>query len=192
MFLKRNLPRLLTRVPNEGFYANLLKLIEPVMRDRLLDLGCGAKPRNDFAALKSSGVDFVGNELLDVAGGDLALNPIPFEDESFSIATAYDFLEHIPRVRVGDGRTFFPFVDLMSEVHRILRPGGYFFALTPAFPAAEAFQDPTHVNIITKKTFRLYFCGPNPWATKYGFSGSFDVVKEGWRKTHYFVLLRKR
>jgi len=47
---------------------------------------------------------------------------------------------------------------------------GIFYAVTPACPAAVAFQDPTHVNIITQKT-REYFCCQNPEANIYGFLG---------------------
>jgi hypothetical protein len=69
----------------------------------------------------------------------------------------------------------------MSEIHRCLAPGGIFLAVTPAFPNAEAFQDPTHVNIISKDTIR-YFAGSEPWAklTGYGFTGSFKVITQTW------------
>jgi hypothetical protein len=69
----------------------------------------------------------------------------------------------------------------MSEIHRCLVPGGIFLAVTPAFPKSEAFQDPTHVNVISKGTIR-YFAAPEPWATLtgYGFVGSFQVVAQTW------------
>ncbi len=54
----------------------------------------------------------------------------------------------------------------------MLRPGGFFYALTPAYPSVEAFCDPTHVNIITNSTHR-YFTGESPLARMYGFQGHF-------------------
>ena len=67
------------------------------MIDYALDLGCGPNPRNPFAADLVYGVDLqdFGNPLIKVA--DLAIQPIPFDDNSFDYLTAYDFLEHIPR-----------------------------------------------------------------------------------------------
>lgn len=53
------------------------------------------------------------------------------------------------------------FVELMKEIYRVLKPGGLFFRQTPAFPAKEALQDPTHVNIITEDTMAFFFCQPD-------------------------------
>jgi SAM-dependent methyltransferase len=68
----------------------------------------------------------------------------------------------------------YPFVQLMTEIHRVLKPGGLLLAVTPAFPYPEAFQDPTHVNILTTRSGR-YFCGKNPAASVYGFLGHFEA-----------------
>lgn len=107
---------------------------------------------------------------------NLSLDPIPHPDSSFDSISAFDFLEHVPRVlSTADGRsTRFPFLELMGEIHRVLKPGGRLYAVTPAYPNAEAFQDPTHVNIITDQTW-LYFCGVTPLAKPYGFTGSFEM-----------------
>ena len=109
---------------------------------------------------------------------NLCLEPIPFPDSYFGSLSAFDYLEHVPRLLTSaDGRsTFFPFVRLMSEVWRVLAPGGRFYALTPAYPSPAAFQDPTHVNIITKQTHE-YFCGDEPMGTMYGFSGRFRALR---------------
>ena len=58
----------------------------------------------------------------------------------------------------------------------MLKPEGKFFALTPAYPAKQAFQDPTHVNVITEDT-HSYFCGKTPHMARYGFSGRFEAVR---------------
>lgn len=109
---------------------------------------------------------------------NLALDPIPYPDSTFDSLSAFDFLEHVPRLlATADGRsTRLPFIELMNEVHRVLKPGGLFYALTPAYPREEAFVDPTHVNYITAGT-SAYFCGPQPMARIYGFRGSFELVR---------------
>ncbi len=73
-----------------------------------------------------------------------------------------------------------PFVNLMNEIFRVLKPGGRFYALTPAYPKQSAFVDPTHVNIITRKTHK-YFTVPDNWGVMYGFHGTFEIIRTGWR-----------
>jgi hypothetical protein len=105
--------------------------------------------------------------------------------------TAFDLLEHIPRVlnAGSDGHGVrFPFVDLMSELHRCLKQGGIFFSSTPSFPWPMAFQDPTHVNIMTEDTLRNYFCGLAHPAAIYGFCGRFNRSASAWISGHYTTL----
>lgn len=173
------------------------------MMTRHLDLGCGPCPRNPYRRDEVHAVDLVVPAGIDPSRfrrANLSLEPIPHADSSFDSISAFDFLEHVPRVlSTADALgTRFPFLDLMSEIHRVLKPGGMFYALTPAYPNAEAFQDPTHVNIITDQTWR-YFCGESPMARPYGYTGSFDMRRNeramypeafdasatlGWRRRH--------
>lgn len=150
------------------------------MSTRHLDLGCGARPRNPFKCDELYGVDiaaqpFAGREL---RVANVALDPIPFDDGVFDSVSAYDFLEHVPRVLPrADGRgTRFPFVELMNEVWRVLKDGGRFYGYTPAYPHPEAFQDPTHVNILTLGS-HVYFTRPDFKARMYGFHGDFSVER---------------
>ena len=162
---------------------------------KTLDLGCGSKPRNPFNASILYGIDSRSDLESHIFESDLSVSPIPFEDNSFDFCTAFDFLEHIPRVlRVGN-ETKYPFISLMNEIYRVLRPGGLFLHSTPAYPAKEAFQDPTHVNIITYDTFPFYFCNPHLGSKNlgYGFEGSFDLVTQKWDRNIWIVgLLRAR
>ena len=107
------------------------------------------------------------------------LEPIPFADAYFDSVPAFDFIEHIPRQAVVGDRVTLPFINLMDEIWRVLKPGGLLYAFTPAYPAPEAFQDPTHVNIITAKTHE-YFCGREAYGRNYGFKGDFEATRVQW------------
>tara|TARA_B100002051_G_scaffold56939_1_gene52579 strand:- start:615 stop:1853 length:1239 start_codon:yes stop_codon:yes gene_type:complete len=145
-----------------------------------LDLGCGAKP-NDllFKTGNASGIDVRNPENRpEIKLSDLFIHPIPHQSSSFDYITAFDFIEHVPRLVYLNEQCRFCFVELMNEIYRVLKPGGIFASLTPTFPNQEAFQDPTHVNIITERTFPKYFCKPYDWAAMYGFTGSFSLIHQ--------------
>ncbi len=144
---------------------------------RHLDLGCGSRPRNPYHRDELFGVDIVGDGDR-VCRANLAVAPIPFESGYFDSVSAYDFLEHVPRLlSTPDGRhTRFPFIELMNEIWRVLKPGGCFYASTPVFPAEQVFVDPTHVNVLTQDS-HSYFTRPCLSASLYGFTGDFDLVR---------------
>lgn len=155
-----------------------------MLPDRHLDLGCGRRPRNPYQRDKLCGVDIrpAADDLdFEYRSADLAVAPIPYPDDHFGSVSAFDFIEHVPRILAAGDRpgTRFPFIELMNEVWRVLAPGGRFYALTPAYPHAEAFTDPTHVNIITAATHE-YFCGDEPLGRMYGFRGAFHPVNVRW------------
>lgn len=155
-----------------------------------LDLGCGPNLRNPFNADKIFGIDVREDLEAGIKQADLVIEPIPFDDDSFEYVTAYDFLEHIPRVVYAPARRN-SFVELMNEVHRVMKVGGLFLSFTPAYPHPEAFQDPTHVNVITEKTFTAYFDNVNRWASGYGFKGAFQIKLQEWRGPHLLVVMQK-
>jgi SAM-dependent methyltransferase len=153
-------------------------------RDTLsIDLGCGANPRNPFFAETLLGLDVQEGVSDTIRICDIINNGIDKESCKADFITAFDFVEHVPRISISDGPTRFPFIELMNEVNRVLKPGGLFYHRTPAYPNKAAFQDPTHVNIITEDTFPLYFCGTEtqqPWARMYGFTGNFELLRQAW------------
>lgn len=160
---------------------------------RSLDLGCGARPKNPFNADEVHGIDIREDLEANIRKADLVLDPIPYDDETFEYVTAHDLIEHIPRVIYAPVRRN-PFIELMNEVHRVLKTGGIFLSSTPAYPNAAAFIDPTHVNIIAEGTFPLYFgnqAHDSPWAVIYGFKGAFNVISEEWRGPHLVTVLQK-
>jgi SAM-dependent methyltransferase len=162
------------------------------MTSKTLDLGCGVNPRNPFGADELYGIDIRPNENENIRVADLAIEPIPFPDEYFDFATAYDFIEHIPRIIYNPNRRFC-FIELMNEIYRVLKLEGIFVSFTPAYPREVAWTDPTHVNLITEHTFPMYFDDKNKWGKIYGFNGAFNVVDQKWNidNTHLKTVLKK-
>jgi SAM-dependent methyltransferase len=148
------------------------------MMTRHLDLGCGDVPKNPYSADEVYGVDIRPNLGANIISANLAIQSIPFTENYFDSVSAYDFLEHIPRliVDLSSQTSFFPFIRLMDEIWRVLIPGGRLYAVTPAYPSHKSFVDPTHVNFISKKTHE-YFTGEQPLARMYGFMGHFKVLR---------------
>ena len=81
----------------------------------------------------------------------------------------------------------------MNEIHRILKPEGLFLHSTPCYPATQAFQDPTHVNLISEDTFPIYFCRPTLSAKElgYGFYGAFELITQNWIGLTHIVGIMK-
>lgn len=164
---------------------------------KALDLGCGKTPRNSFNASEIYGldIDYGLDEDKKIFCCNLGIDRIPFPDESFDFITAHDLIEHIPRIIYKNDARLTPFIYLMSEILRVLKKDGIFLSNTPAYPFTSAFSDPTHVNIITSHTFKLYFASPFNWAERYGFNennnGQFQLLMQGWHKENLITFLRK-
>jgi len=123
---------------------------------RSLDIGCGLNIRNPFNMDEIYGIDIRERAEENILTCDLAVEAIPFPDDYFDCVSAFDFIEHIPRILYIPHRRF-PFIELMNEIYRVLKPEGIFLSVTPAFPQEAAWRDPTHVNVITEQTFPPIF-----------------------------------
>ena len=65
-----------------------------------LDIGCNTNPRNPYNADKLYGVDIIDLDTKDInyQKCNLIFDSLPFPDSSFDSVSAYDFLEHVPRL----------------------------------------------------------------------------------------------
>jgi SAM-dependent methyltransferase len=151
------------------------------MKLRAHSIWVGLKPKNRFKADEVYGVDIRTNGKI-ILLADLSVEPIPFEDNFLDYCSAFDFLAHVPRIIYAPQRGFC-FVELISEIFRVLKPRGRFFSFTPAFPAPAAWRDPTHVNINISETFPLYSDNKNALAKMYDFKGVFIIEKQSLNQT---------
>jgi len=157
-----------------------------------LDLGCGSSLRNPFKTSDIYGLDLFNDDALKIKYCKLGFDDIPFPDDHFDYVTAFDLIEHIPRFNQSNEEKGAPFIHLMNEVWRVLKKDGIFLSHTPIYPFLEAFQDPTHNNIITSDTFKLYFSDQKyPLAKSYGINTNFKVIRENMKYRHQVILLQK-
>lgn len=157
---------------------------------RTLDIGCGPDPKNPFRAVEIHGLDIREDLDRNIRYADLTIGGTPYPDDHFEFVTAFEFLEHVPRVIYLPERRF-AFVELMNEVWRITKPGGLFLSSTPIYPFSPAFRDPTHVNLMTHETMSIYFDSRHRGAAMYGFRGAFDIVAQGRLGSNLVCIMRK-
>jgi SAM-dependent methyltransferase len=125
-----------------------------------LNLGCGTDIRAGFVNLDSAdlpGVDVVH---------DLAVLPLPFEDEGFDEVVCQDVLEHL-----GD----WPLV--VGEIHRIMRPGGRLSVRSPHYTSRAVWLDPTHRVSFSIDTLRFFVAGDAYSERAYYFPFKFSRVE---------------
>lgn len=115
---------------------------------RALDLGCGdGRLGKELRAGEVVGAD-VSAHALRRAGGGVKLDPdepLPFEDNSFDLVLCAETLEHVRDVQL-----------LLSEVRRVLKPGGRLALTTPANAPLIRPEHPfsPHIRFFTGRSLR--------------------------------------
>lgn len=68
---------------------------------RHLDIGGGSRPRNPYGHAQLHGIDIsaqLNAPHAIIKTENLALERIPYEDKFFDSVSAFDFIEHVPRI----------------------------------------------------------------------------------------------
>jgi methionine biosynthesis protein MetW len=124
------------RIPDSNrpwyrFGKQLLPQLNLMPGSRALDVGCGV---GEFlgvlneAGFEACGVDGSSTQVAQVVDRGMVAKvadlegSLPFEDESFSLVSCLEVIEHIARAEV-----------LLQEVHRVLSPSGKLLITTPNF-----------------------------------------------------------
>jgi predicted SAM-dependent methyltransferase len=90
-----------------------------------------------------------------------------FDESSLDEVRAYDIMEHFHQDKV---------IFVLSEIHRVLKPGGIFDFFIPSTEGIGAFMDPTHRSYWNIGSM-LYFVHPD-WHALYPDWPFFNVVKQ--------------
>ena len=88
---------------------------------------------------------------------DLNKVPWPWERDSIESIFADNVLEHLCPLGKSQAQLNIPAV--MSEIHRVLQPGGTVEIIVPSTDGRGAWQDPTHVTYWNRNTFLYYIKG---------------------------------
>ncbi len=132
---------------------------------------------------------------------DVAVESLPYEDNIFKKVLAEQLLEHIPNViywrEAGKWHRRYARIELMREIHRVLKPGGMLHASVPSgWP--EWAQDPTHTGCPWNREQFSYFCGqwggnkPGDFPhDSYGINFEFELVRGDYTGKILTVEMRK-
>ena len=100
------------------------------LEDRILEIGCGigtvvyelSSKGHDIAGIDISGeaIEYGREKYSDIRLEVQAAETLPYEDESFEVVLSFDLFEHIAAIDKH-----------ISEVRRVLGPGGYYLFQTP-------------------------------------------------------------
>lgn len=108
-----------------------------------LNLGCGLMKLDGYVNVDVSDLVQPDQKV------DLNVLPWPFEDDAFQHVVAKDILEHLGSAQVS-------FVDIIKELYRISENGAVWEIEVPHHRCDHAYDDPTHRQVITEGTFKLF------------------------------------
>jgi SAM-dependent methyltransferase len=121
------------------------KILHVPLQGGILDAGCGdgslVTVLNELPDVRARGID-IGDDV------NFERDPFPFPDGEFDVVVLYSVIEHLH----DPG-------NLLSELRRVLKPGGRVAIVTPNFDLKNLlltdrrfFDDPTHVHPYTPES----------------------------------------
>jgi SAM-dependent methyltransferase len=142
-----------------------------------LNLGCGRDIREGWVNLDSAelpGVDVVH---------DLAVVPLPFEDDRFTEVLCQDVLEHVD------------YAPVLRDLHRVVRPGGRVLIRSPHYSSRAVYVDPTHRSAFSIDTFAFFVRDSDFAGRSYYYDFSFERMESAritfhryrWQPWNYLV-----
>ena len=150
-----------------------LKAEEMVLAKSKINLGCGNNTEEGWINIDVAPT--IPN--LDICM-DLETEKLPISGNSIDEIKAIHVLEHISNLKL-----------VLKEAYRVLKPGGIFRIIVPAYRSMGAFQDPTHVRFFTDRTFKFYLTGSH---FSYYFDGiRFKLKKLRKKRTHMYLRILK-
>jgi len=146
-----------------------------------INLGCGFRKLEGFINIDNR-PEVSPDLVCDILEG------LPFDDNSVDCVRAYDFLEHCPIGKV---------VGVITDIWRVLKPGGIFESFTPSTDGRGAFMDPSHCSFWNKNSW-LYYSDP-AYRGLYGMVPDFEIEKiedtipdPQWKIIHTHVIAKAR
>ncbi|HEX6714887.1 MAG TPA: methyltransferase domain-containing protein [Thermoleophilaceae bacterium] len=140
-------------------YTAMIELMRPLFRPDLevLEVGSGAAGVTAFLKFPVVGVDpaFDRTEQLTtpyLTRVEGSANALPFEDASFDVVLSAEMLEHVP----ADARR-----AALSEMFRVLRPGG---RMIVTFPADEPAR---RLDLALNEAYRRRYGEDHPWVAEH-------------------------
>lgn len=110
------------------------------MTSKNLNLGCGYDIKQSDEEISWTNFDQFPGEGVDMVGN---LNePLPFPDNCFDLVLASHVLEHLVN-----------YIGAVTEIHRVLKPGGTLVVMVPEFPCRAAVADPDHKRFFVPESF---------------------------------------
>ena len=103
-----------------------------------LNIGCGRDIKAGWVNLdiyEGKGVDVMH---------DLNKLPLPFDKDEFDFVLCQDILEHVD------------YNPLITDIYRILKKGGTLKIRVPHFTSSINYDDPTHINGFSIRTFNYF------------------------------------
>lgn len=151
-------PKRRSRLELSTFETLVDQFVSPGM-ERGLNVGCGWDIRPSFVNLDIATLPGVGvSATLD--------RGLPFRDESFDVIIAKDILEHLSDT-----------VQALTELHRVLKPGGVLLISTVHFTSRDLYVDPTHQRGFSIRSFDFFVPGEREVDRTYYSTVTFSSVE---------------